>query len=114
MWDGEDRAAPQLCVRFGDGKMKKIFILILILLIPVLTFAQNNDKPTFSLNEVLPSGNEEIEIMKIGYSKRSTELAKKLQIAISEHREWFLEHLKKSKPGEPLIYDPKLGLTEEE
>ncbi|MGB6219966.1 hypothetical protein [Haloferula sp.] len=38
----------------------------------------------------------------------------KVEAAALEHPEWFKEHSKKSSPGVPLPYDPKLGLTEAE
>ena len=34
--------------------------------------------------------------------------------AAQKNPEWFAEHSKKSAPGVPLPYDPKLGLTEEQ
>jgi hypothetical protein len=38
----------------------------------------------------------------------------KVEAASKKDPEWFQEHSKKSSPGVPLPYDPKLGLTEEE
>ena len=38
----------------------------------------------------------------------------KVEAAAKKDPEWFNEHSKKSPPGVPLPYDPKLGLTQEE
>jgi hypothetical protein len=41
-------------------------------------------------------------------------LTKKLQEAAAKDPDWWQAHVKKAKPGEPLPYDPKMGLTKEE
>ncbi len=38
----------------------------------------------------------------------------KIQTAVRKNEKWFLEYSKAAKPGEPLPYDEKLGLTKEE
>lgn len=68
----------------------------------------------FKLNDVLPSGKSEIELMTMRYTDRAMELTQKFQTAIATNRDWFLEHVKQAKPGEPLEYDSRLGLTKEE
>ena len=63
----------------------------------------------------LPSpGKIEGHFMRVTYPPRETELFKKMQAAISQDRQWFSDAIKNTKPGEPLPYDPKLGLTPDE
>lgn len=47
-------------------------------------------------------------------SQRQAELTRKFQTAIKDNYEWFLEYMKTVPEGEPMPYDPKLGLTKEE
>ena len=42
------------------------------------------------------------------------ELTLKLQKGMAANRDWLMERVKQAKPGEPLDYDPRLGLTKEE
>ena len=51
--------------------------------------------------------------MTMRYTDRANELMLKLQAAVATNQDWFLEHVKRAKPGEPLEYDPRLGLTKE-
>jgi hypothetical protein len=57
-------------------------------------------------------------IMTISMSKEETENAQKLvakfQKAVEEDPEWFLDYAKKAPQGEPMPYNPKMGLTEDE
>lgn len=76
--------------------------------------ADSNTPPSFKLSEVLPVGRSELEIMTIEYTARAKELALKMQASVATNRDWFLEHVKRSKPGEPLEYDQRLGVTRQE
>jgi hypothetical protein len=52
--------------------------------------------------------------MTIQFSDRAKELTLKLQAAIATNQDWFLEQVKRARPGKPLDYDPRLGVTKEE
>jgi hypothetical protein len=92
--------------------MRLAFILLLFV---ARSFAGETNSPSlFKLADVLPSGRCETEIMAIRFSDRANELMLKLQAAMTTNRDWFFEQVKKAKPGEPLEYDPKLGLTKDE
>lgn len=45
---------------------------------------------------------------------RMAELAARLQEAAKANPEWFREQVKQSRPGEPLPYDPRMGLSQAE
>ncbi len=45
---------------------------------------------------------------------KTTEIMAKMQAAIQKDPQWFQEHAKKAGPGQPLPYDKKLGISEEE
>ncbi|MBI2932996.1 MAG: hypothetical protein HYY16_15235 [Planctomycetes bacterium] len=55
-----------------------------------------------------------IDLMTLRTTPRLEELTAKLQAAAQEDPEWFQEHAREAKPGEPLPYDEKLGLTRAE
>jgi hypothetical protein len=63
---------------------------------------------------LLPSDGVTVDVMQPAFSKRLQELAVKLQAALAKDPEWAQSHVSKAKPGEPLAYDEKLGLTKEE
>lgn len=45
---------------------------------------------------------------------RMAELAARLQQAAQDNADWFREQVKLAKPGEPLPYDPRMGLSQAE
>jgi hypothetical protein len=55
-----------------------------------------------------------VDVMEPGFPKRLEELAKKLQAAVAKDPGWFQSHAATAKPGEPLRYHEKLGLTKAE
>lgn len=61
--------------------------------------------------DYLPKKFFEGHFMRVAYPPRAAVLFKKMQAALNENREWFSEAVKNNKPGEPLPYDEKLGLT---
>jgi hypothetical protein len=64
--------------------------------------------------EILIKGPITVDVMELVAPQRLNELALRLKEATSKNPEWWLEHVKKAKPGEPIAYDPKLGLTKVE
>jgi hypothetical protein len=93
--------------------MTRLALVILCFLFR--SFAEESGaRALFKLEDVLPSGRCELEVMTIRFSDRANELALKLQTAVATNQDWFLEHVKRAKPGEPLVYDRRLGLTKEE
>lgn len=52
--------------------------------------------------------------MDLAYPKRFLELTKKLQAAIATNGDWWIDAIKNAKPGEPLPYDERLGMTRSE
>ncbi|HMP83519.1 MAG TPA: hypothetical protein PKA41_12535 [Verrucomicrobiota bacterium] len=90
-------------------------VALIILCFFVRSFAgESNALPLFKLADVLPDGPSEIELMTIRLTDRANELMLKSQAAIATNQDWYLEHVKRAKPGKPLDYDPRLGLTKEE
>src|SRR6266850_974825 len=90
-------------------------VVLIILLFVLQSFAGESSAPAlFRLADVLPSGRCEIEIMTIQFSDRAEELTLKWQAAVATNQDWFLEQVKQAKPGKPLDYDPRLGVTKEE
>ena len=77
--------------------------------------AAEPDTPAlFQLSGVLPEGRCELQIMTVQLSARANELGGKLQASAAANREWFLKQVKKTAPGKPMDYDPRLGLTKQE
>ena len=105
-------SGPQNADVRRKGNMKTLLSVVSIL--ALLTQVWAEDVREFTLSDVLPIGDVQFEIMTIAPSERSKELTLKFQAAIADDQEWWLEHLKKAKPGEPIDYDPRLGLTQDE
>ena len=62
----------------------------------------------------IPSGEVLAKRMDLAYSDRAVELATRLQAAVAKNDEWWIDYVKNAVPGEPLPYDERMGLTEEE
>lgn len=90
-------------------------VALIIALFVVQSFAGESSTPAqFALAEVLPTGRCDIDLMAIQFSDRAKELALKCQAAVATNQDWFLQQVKQAKPGKPLDYDPRLGVTKEE
>lgn len=95
--------------------MNKLIVLIAVGILATPWFlASQSQKRSFALDEVLPSGDCNLEIMKIAPSKRGAELETKIQKAVAKRRDWFLDYVKETKPGEPMAYHKNLGVTRDE
>ncbi len=67
------------------------------------------------LKILLPNSKVKADIMDgVLQNPRQVELTNKLQAAIRDNYEWFLEYMKTVPEGESMPYDAKLGLTKEE
>jgi hypothetical protein len=64
------------------------------------------------ISDLLPADGTEVDVM--GPPERFAELSKKLQGGLKENPGAFVGGVLKAKSGEPIAYDPRLGLTEEE
>ena len=53
-----------------------------------------------------------VQIMEVAPPPRLTELSARLQAAVRRDSAWFVSHVRAARPGEPLPYDPRLGMTE--
>jgi hypothetical protein len=68
-----------------------------------------------AVRKVLPVGRVTVDAMEPDFSPRQVELSQRLAEAARKDPAWFREHLtKRAAPGEPLPYDPRLGLSKEE
>lgn len=67
-----------------------------------------------TLRELLPTGRVAVEVMEMWSPPQLVELTQKLQRAIAADPAWWQEHLRKAAPGQPVAYDPRLGLTQDE
>ena len=67
------------------------------------------------IEKLLPPPECKVDIMGVAFPKRFQELTVKMQTALATNKEWMLNHIKQNaKPGEPLPYDEKLGMTKNE
>lgn len=67
-----------------------------------------------SVRALLPVGTLRVDVMDMAASPRMNELTQRLQAAAQANQAWFQEAIRRSTPGEPLPYDPRLGMTEAE
>jgi hypothetical protein len=70
--------------------------------------------PASDVGDLLPADGTTVDVMERKVPPRMEGLTKKLQQAIAKDPDWWLAHLRKGKPGEPVPYDPRLGFTKEE
>jgi hypothetical protein len=75
--------------------------------------ARAEDSPG-SAAALLPRDGTLVDLMQAMFPKRLEELARKLQTAMAKDPAWLQSHIKTAKPGEPLPYHEKLGLTKTE
>lgn len=66
------------------------------------------------LAPLLPATTVQAEVLREWAPPRLQELAGRIQQAARADPEWFRQHVAASKPGQPLPYDARLGVTEEE
>ena len=64
--------------------------------------------------EVIVVGRLTVDVMELVIPQRVTDLTQRLLKAVRENPDWWSEHVKQAKPGEPLPYDSRLGLSESE
>lgn len=64
--------------------------------------------------QVLPIGAIDVKVMNVAATPRIVELATKFQAAAKRDPQWFLAHSNAAGPGQPMSYDPRLGLTQAE
>jgi hypothetical protein len=70
--------------------------------------------PASDVGDLLPADGTTVDVMERKVPPRMMELTKKLEDAIGKDPDWWLAHLRKAKPGEPVSYDPRLGVTKKE
>lgn len=67
-----------------------------------------------TLQRLLPTGTVRAQVMELGAPPRMTELSSRLQAAARRDPAWWTAHVQAARPGEPLAWDARLGLTEPE
>jgi hypothetical protein len=85
--------------------------VLLVLMSAAIARAQ---PPSVDVTTLLPSDGVTVDVMQPAFPKRLQDLAMKLQGALAKDPEWTKSHVGKAKPGEPLPYDERLGLTKAE
>jgi hypothetical protein len=92
--------------------VRNFFLGLLLVVCAASLHAQTN--LSSEIGELLPAGKCNVDVMDIAFPERFLELSEKLQVAIATNRDWWMDAVKKAKLGEPLAYDPRLGLTKDE
>lgn len=93
--------------------MKKLICVCLLAANAILLQAQTEFRS--EIEKLLPPAECKADVMGIVFPKRVQELTRKLQVAIATNKDWWLDYIKQNaKPGEPLPYDKKLGMTKNE
>lgn len=65
-------------------------------------------------HDVIVGGKFTVDVMELAAPPRANELNQRLKQAVGQNPNWWLEHVKKASPGEPLPYDARLGLSKTE
>jgi hypothetical protein len=80
--------------------------------------AQSSDRASAvtgaAVAQLLPIGVVAADVMEIAAPPRFTELTTRLQAAARRDPAWWTAHVRAARPGEPLAYDARMGLTEPE
>lgn len=64
--------------------------------------------------EVLVPGEITVDVMGLAVPQRAEEIGQKFKQALSKNPDWLVELSKKRKPGEPLPYDERMGISKAE
>jgi hypothetical protein len=97
--------------------MKVIFKILrtAIILMSLFVITSCSSQPKHSIEELLPNGVVNADILGVKLPERVETLALKMYDAMERNPEWMVSYIKEhAKPGEPLPYHPNLGLTEKE
>ncbi|WP_299462941.1 hypothetical protein [uncultured Gimesia sp.] len=71
-------------------------------------------QPVIDPHELLVPGQIMVDVMGLAVPKRAEEIGQKFKQALAKNPDWVLEHSKNKKPGEPLPYDERMGISKEE
>lgn len=84
--------------------------------IAVLTLIHPRPVPAAptTVEQLLPADSTVADVMDVVGSQRFLELSKRVQVAAAKNRDWWVEQVQKTPPGEPIPYDRRIGLTEAE
>jgi hypothetical protein len=66
------------------------------------------------VGRLLPVGTFTVDAMDLRASPRHAELGARIQAAAQQNAAWLQEQVRRARPGEPLPYDARLGVTREE
>ncbi len=80
----------------------------------VAAFSDRPESAVLKVEDLLPRDGAVVDVMELVFPDRQKESAKQIQQTVQKDPDWFLSHIKKAKPGEPLPYDPRLGVTKRE
>lgn len=92
----------------------RIVVFCIACITAVVMLVSAGQVEDLDLEKLLPVGEFHVTVLVPGMSPECAELAMRLKAAMELHAEYFLEAVQKVPPGEPLPYDFRMGLTEEE
>ncbi|MFD0673773.1 hypothetical protein [Cohnella sp. GCM10027633] len=82
------------------------------------TTESEDTKISSFVNEIFVDDSYSADVMVVGLpngiSEKAERLTQQMQESLAEHMEWYTNMLGNLKEGEPLPYDERLGITEEE
>lgn len=71
--------------------------------------------PSFDeLTALLPAATGQVSVMTLASPPRLLELTARIQAAARQDPAWFQAQVRAAGPGQPMAYDPRLGVSEEE
>lgn len=91
---------------------KRCFVLLALGMSLILSGCR--PEPPFPLREVIPEGPVQVDVMQLGLPRRAVEIVQRLEAHLAEHPEWWSEHVRSAPEGEPIPYDPRMGISEAE
>lgn len=94
-------------------------LLVLLALMSVAvgapaTAPSSRPTPALKVGQLVPADGAVIDVMGLKPNPRLDDLTARFRQAVEKDPEWWQTHVGKAKPGEPLNWDPRLGLSKDE
>ena len=99
--------------RFPTARVLALGVLAWLVATPVAAQTSNAPRSVtgVAVARLIPGGAVTAQVMEIGAPPRFAELSARLQAAMRKDPAWFAAHVQAARPGEPLSYDARMGIT---
>jgi hypothetical protein len=96
------------------GMWRVLSVILIIIFIPLGCSKRKDLGPNNEVRNLLPVGELSVDVLQLEVSLRLGELASRYQQAIEKDPVWWSQYMNSARRGEPLLYTPKMGISEAE